>query len=171
MDKYHISNGSHAHPDEGMCAMEWVAHLAGEPHSDHPTCVDDCVRYVCISLNDRLDNTERQKLRPYLARTIGTATDGLGPMRRALLESHNAGSVTAYSTHQEYVKGLWKLLDLMLPLEHIDGVVPLPAPYREAPVLPTPPLRGPEWTAPFVAALKAELDKPLYPTGVLALVR
>lgn len=73
---YHLSHGSHRTAEDGRCAMEWVSYLAGEPHSDQPQCVSPVLRRFCIALNDRLEDADRQKLRPYLARTIGTAGDG-----------------------------------------------------------------------------------------------
>jgi hypothetical protein len=78
---YTLAYGTHATPDEGRCAMEWVSHLAGEPHSDAPRCVSPVLRALCISLNDGLADARRQRLRPYLARTIGTAGDGLDEAR------------------------------------------------------------------------------------------
>jgi hypothetical protein len=75
-DQYWLSKGSHQTPNAGRCAMEWVAFLAGEPHSDQPVCVSDVLKRFCIDFNDALDDESRQKLRPYLARTIGTAGDG-----------------------------------------------------------------------------------------------
>jgi hypothetical protein len=36
---------------------------------------------MCIALNDGLDHEPRQRLRPYLARTIGTSNDGLDTTR------------------------------------------------------------------------------------------
>ena len=75
-DSYFLSSGSHNTPQEGRCAMEWVAYLAGEPHSDQPVCVSPVLRSFGISLNDQWDDEQRQKLRPYLARCIGTAGDG-----------------------------------------------------------------------------------------------
>src|SRR3954471_7750366 len=80
-DPYFLSKGSHATPDAGRCAMEWVAYLAGEPHTDQPACVSPVLKTFCIKFNDVLDDGQRQKLRPYLARTIGTAGDGLDPQR------------------------------------------------------------------------------------------
>ena len=74
---YTLAYGTHATPEDGRCAMEWVSHLAGEPHSDDPACVSPVLRALCIALNDGLDDEPRQRLRPYLARTIGTADDGL----------------------------------------------------------------------------------------------
>ncbi len=55
--------------------MEWVSFIAGEPHSDDPSCVSPVLRAYCTALNDSLDHGPRQRLRPYLARTIGTAAD------------------------------------------------------------------------------------------------
>jgi hypothetical protein len=78
---YMLAYGTHPTPNEGRCAMEWVSHLAGEPHSDQPGCVSPVMRAYCTSLNDSLDNGPRQHLRRYLARTIGTADDGLDEAR------------------------------------------------------------------------------------------
>jgi len=61
--------------------MEWVSYIAGEDHSDAPVCVDPVLRYFGIVINDSMPNDERQKLRPYLARMIGTANDGLSEWR------------------------------------------------------------------------------------------
>ena len=76
MSDYKLSHGSHETASEGRCAMEWVAYLAGEPHTDQPVCVSPVLRSFGISLNDSWDDEQRQKLRPYLARCIGTAGDG-----------------------------------------------------------------------------------------------
>jgi len=78
---YMLAYGTHATPDEGRCAMEWVSYLAGEPHSDDPACVSPVLRAFCTTLNDSLEDAPRQRLRPYLARTIGTADDGLDEAR------------------------------------------------------------------------------------------
>jgi hypothetical protein len=78
---YALAYGTHASPDDGRCAMEWVSYLAGEPHSDEPACVSPVLRAMCIALNDGLEHAPRQRLRPYLTRTIGTAQDGLDAER------------------------------------------------------------------------------------------
>ncbi len=78
---YTLSYGTHATPEDGRCAMEWVSHMAGEPHSDQPKCVSPVLRALCIALNDGLEHEPRQRLRPYLARTIGTVDDGLDEAR------------------------------------------------------------------------------------------
>jgi hypothetical protein len=78
---YALAYGTHATPQDGRCAMEWVSYLAGEPHSDQPFCVSPVLRAMCIALNDGLEHQPRQRLRPYLTRTIGTADDGLDTTR------------------------------------------------------------------------------------------
>ena len=80
-NEYRLAYGTHASPQDGRCAMEWVSHLAGEPHSDEPRCVSPVLRAFCITFNDSLEDEPRQGLRPYLARTIGTADDGLDGAR------------------------------------------------------------------------------------------
>jgi hypothetical protein len=74
---YFLAKGPHDRPEDGMCAMEWAAYVAGEPHTDQPVCVSPVLRSFCISLNDAWDDDMRQRLRPYLARCIGTAGDGM----------------------------------------------------------------------------------------------
>jgi hypothetical protein len=82
---YLLAHGSHPNPEDGRCAMEWVSYLAGEVHSDKPVCVSPFLREMGIALNDRWDEETRQKLRPYLARMIGTAGDGRDPERRQMV--------------------------------------------------------------------------------------
>ena len=79
--EYWLAHGPHATPEDGRCAMEWVSYLAGEPHSDQPACVSPALRAFCVALNDGLEKNARQRLRLYLARTIGTTDDGLDEER------------------------------------------------------------------------------------------
>lgn len=82
---YELTIGHHDDPSEGRCAMEWVSYLAGERHTDSPTCVSPFLRQFGMCLNDSLPNVPRQKLRPYLARMIGTKDDGLDDKRKQLV--------------------------------------------------------------------------------------
>lgn len=140
-DKYWLAKGPHDNPAGGRCAMEWVAYLAGEKHTDKPACVSPVLRLFCISLNDRLTNDLRQKLRPYLARTIGTADDGRDQERIEMCKAFvgTRPSVGYYRgwdpvTTAAYdglrtgnIDGLFDLLDRMLP------TVPLELPAVEEP--------------------------------------
>jgi hypothetical protein len=81
MIEYTLKSGSHANPEDGLCAMEWCAYIAKEPHSDQPVCVSPVLKSFCIAFNDALPDDQRQRLRPYLTRCIGTAGDGLDERR------------------------------------------------------------------------------------------
>jgi hypothetical protein len=78
---YALSRGRHAAPDRGRCAMEWIADLTGEPHTDRPRSTSEVAAEYVRHFNDVLADGPRQRLRPYLARMIGTAGDGLDELR------------------------------------------------------------------------------------------
>ena len=67
-----LKHGSHETPDDGMCVMEAVAYVAGEPFSDHPKCASRVLTRFCIRLNDRWSDEQRQKLKPFILRLAGT---------------------------------------------------------------------------------------------------
>jgi hypothetical protein len=79
--EYALSRGRHASPDRGRCAMEWVAELTGDAHTDRPDAVSPVAAEYVRHLNDVLADEPRQRLRPYLSRVIGTAGDGLDERR------------------------------------------------------------------------------------------
>ncbi len=133
---YRLAYGTHPTPEDGRCAMEWVSHLAGEPHSDEPRCVSPVLRAYCTSLNDSLDEGPRQLLRTYLARTIGTADDGLDEERswmaldwltRTYVPTWLAAAGLTGSTHQ-----LADLVPVMDASELQGALVTLKAVRREA---------------------------------------
>ena len=71
-----LENGSHEHPNEGVCLMEAVTWLAREPHSDKPKCVCPVLGAFGRRLNDCLDVERRQQLKPLIPSLVGTASDG-----------------------------------------------------------------------------------------------
>ena len=75
-----LLKGCHDKREEGMCAMELVAWLANEPHSDHPACACPVAGAFLRSWNDSADDEDRQLLKPYLPRVVGT-NDGLSEQR------------------------------------------------------------------------------------------
>lgn len=84
-----LSRGSHETPfdkkgNPTLCAQEYIAWVAGEPHSDSPKCVSPVLNFFTMSYNDALDDETRQRLRPYLVRQIGTAGDGQDEVRSFL---------------------------------------------------------------------------------------
>jgi hypothetical protein len=70
-----IKHGEHADFEKGVCAMEAVAWLAKEPHSDHPACTCAVIAAFVRSFNDRLRTDEERStlLRPLLPDLVGTA--------------------------------------------------------------------------------------------------
>ena len=74
VDTLPLLSGSHPSFDNGACAMEMVAFLAGEPHSDSPTCACPVVAAFVRRLNDGIKGDERRTelLRPVLARLVGS---------------------------------------------------------------------------------------------------
>ena len=83
LDKLTLEAGGHSSPDAGMCLLEATAYLAGEPHSDHPTCVSPVLATFGRAWNDALNDTDRQFLKPYTLKLIGTASTPEVEDRRA----------------------------------------------------------------------------------------
>jgi len=59
----HLGDGSHDGLDKGLCVMEAVSYVAGEPWSDHPKCACPVIAAFMRSWNDSLPNdVERDRL-------------------------------------------------------------------------------------------------------------
>ncbi|MBV1799698.1 hypothetical protein [Siccirubricoccus sp. G192] len=72
-------------PDLGqMCVMAFVAALAGEGHTDAPSCASQLIRAFAIPLNDHMPREARQRLKPFAPRILGT-NDGLDAARAEVL--------------------------------------------------------------------------------------
>jgi len=67
-----LKKGAHKASEAGMCALEAVAWLAGEPHSDSPQCACPVIASFVRRLNDIMTNGERKELVPLLQGIIGT---------------------------------------------------------------------------------------------------
>ena len=83
--EFKLARGAHKEPEDGLCFMEAVAWLEGEPHSDQPTCVCPVIGAYIRSLNDFLPDDLRQKLIPYLPRVVGTVSLGSDVQRGQIL--------------------------------------------------------------------------------------
>ena len=72
-----IHKGAHQHREEGMCVMELVAYLAGEPHTATPACACPIMTRVAQVLNDGApnDETRTRVLRPYVGRLAASRAD------------------------------------------------------------------------------------------------
>jgi hypothetical protein len=78
-----LEKGAHG-ADSTFCVMEAVAYIAGEPWSDHPRCSSPVITAYCLALNDRMPDTERQRLVAYIPRLVDTREPRL-ERRRAYL--------------------------------------------------------------------------------------
>lgn len=69
-----LRHGSHPTREDGVCAMEAVAWLAGEEHSDAPACACPVITRLIVSWNDSLqeDADRNRLLKPLLPLIVGT---------------------------------------------------------------------------------------------------
>jgi hypothetical protein len=91
-----LKQGSHVDREKGMCAMEAVAWLANEPHSDAPKCACPVITKFVIRLNDRWSSEERQLLKPYLPRILNTR-DGNALKRAEILAMTVCTKITPHA--------------------------------------------------------------------------
>ena len=77
-----IDKSSHKNFEEGHCALELVSWLSGESWSDHPDCVSPVIGDFCRNWNDNLNDIDRQQLKPYLVRLVGSKGNRALELRR-----------------------------------------------------------------------------------------
>jgi len=77
-----LEKGAHD-PDHTFCVMEAAAYVAGEPWSDHPTCVSPVIGAFLRNLNDSMDGVVRQRLKPYIEKVLDTRTSKADETTRA----------------------------------------------------------------------------------------
>ena len=87
LDQHPLRHGAHPSREDGMCAMEMVAWLAGERHSDEPECSCPVIASFVRAVNDGLpsDDTRDQLLRPLVPRFVNTRGSAADQRRRGLL--------------------------------------------------------------------------------------
>lgn len=69
-----------------MCAMEMVAWLAGEPHSDEPRCACPVLAAFVRAVNDSLGDEQRNRLlRPLVPQLVNTRASAAVERQRGLL--------------------------------------------------------------------------------------
>ena len=81
-DSVRLDPGSHRSPREGMCLLELASLLAEEEFSDRPRCVCVVIAAFLRDWNDRSGHAQRQQLRPYAGRVIGSRAGGSVTRRR-----------------------------------------------------------------------------------------
>ena len=81
-----LASGGHSNIAEGMCVMEAVSYVAGEPWSDTPECACPVIASFLRSWNDALPDDKRTELlRPLIARLVGTKSTVEVEARRATM--------------------------------------------------------------------------------------
>jgi hypothetical protein len=70
-----LSKHAHLSPDDGICMIELVSILAGEPFSGHPRCTDPTLATIGRVVNDDLSHAARQALVPLAAGLVGRRGD------------------------------------------------------------------------------------------------
>jgi hypothetical protein len=82
-----LKSGSHDDFEHGMCVMEAVAYVAGEPWSDAPQCACPVIKDFMVAWNDGLPNdAERDRLlKPLVPLIVGTRSTPAVEQRRAVM--------------------------------------------------------------------------------------
>jgi hypothetical protein len=91
LDQIEIAHGSHSSFEAGACSMEIVAWLADLGHTDAPSCASPVLTRYTIRLNDRWSTQQRQALKPFLPRMVGTAGDGKDGLREQIAGQYVVG--------------------------------------------------------------------------------
>ena len=71
-ERVRLDAGSHDSPGDGACVVELASLLAREEFSDRPECVCPVIAAFLRGWNDRAAYADRQRLRPYAQRIVGT---------------------------------------------------------------------------------------------------
>src|SRR6266404_1742190 len=87
LDGVVLHAGGHGERGAALCAMEFVAWLAGEPHSDKPQCACPVIGAFMRNWNDAIrdDATRTRLLKPLLPSLIGTRSTRAVELRRSYL--------------------------------------------------------------------------------------
>ncbi len=132
-----LKSGSHATREEGVCAMEAVAWLAGERHSDAPKCASPVIGGFLRSWNDALttDESRQRLLLPLLPLAVSTRADDDTELMRSymaldwLIRVHGATWMQLAGL-DDYAKALSGLDELDSPMA-VEKAVPLLDAARE----------------------------------------
>ena len=82
-ERVRLTPGRHDSPGEGACVVELASLIAGEEFSDRPICVCPVIGAFLRAWNDRAAYADRQRLRPYAERVIGSLRAPADRMTRA----------------------------------------------------------------------------------------
>lgn len=86
IEQFPLERGAHPTRSDGMCAMEMVAWLAGEPHSDEPQCACPVIGALVRACNDVMDDDGRTRyLRPLVPVLVNSRSGASVERARGLL--------------------------------------------------------------------------------------
>lgn len=86
IEQYPLQRGSHPLRDDGMCAMEMVAWLAGEAHSDEPECACPVIGALVRACNDAMSDPARNRyLRPLVPQLVQSRAGAIVEHKRGML--------------------------------------------------------------------------------------
>lgn len=72
VERVRLDAGRHESPGDGACVVELASLVAREQFSDRPECVCPVIAAFLRGWNDRSAYADRQRLRPYAQRIVGT---------------------------------------------------------------------------------------------------
>ena len=87
LEQFPLRPGRHPTREDGLCAMEMVAWLAGEEHSDEPECACPVLTAYTRCFNDLLPNDAARikHLRPMIPRLVNSRRNARVSRARAFL--------------------------------------------------------------------------------------
>ena len=72
LSRINLDYGKHGSLQQGACVMECVAYVAGEPHTDHPSCACPVVTKVAAFVNDEYPAVRENGLSSRVLRLAGS---------------------------------------------------------------------------------------------------
>jgi hypothetical protein len=120
LDALVLKSGGHSAPSEqtsvpDACVMEAVAYVAGERWSDHPQCASPVLTSFLIGLNDRWSHDDRQLLKPFIPRLVGTRTTSADEETRRLM-------IVDWLVH-EYAPAMFRHAGLAAEADEFESMV------------------------------------------------
>lgn len=121
-----LASGGHDDMAEGMCVMEAVSYVAGEPWSNTPECACPVIGALLRPWNDSLPDDKRTELlRPLIARLVGSRATPAIEARRATMACD--WLVRAYTPAWLRLAGLTEQADALAGLPEITDFANTPS--------------------------------------------
>ena len=158
---FELTIGASDHPRNGACLLSAISWLVYADLDDHPPCVSEVIAELARNINDLLPDDERQELKEYIPRLVGTADDSVVEDERVLFLNR-------------YI--IDKLFPLGLASAGLEFLVPALRKLRLVSIVGLKPfvdeiigqaLRDPSWPDAAMSVLQSRIERGLWsPTGV-----